>query len=117
MPTEQARLEVFLEDISRFPDPHELKRLQADQHSPGIDIRSNYVNPGRFHTYTPPGVVPNENKQVWVLEIGGGDRVIVGFDKSCRTATILYTASANPHSRGNQYKQDVVDSMTRFLKG
>jgi hypothetical protein len=116
VPTEKERLQVFLEDISRFPDPHELKLLQGDKHRPGIDIRSNYVNPDRFHTYTPPGVVPNKNKQVWVLEVGGGDRVIVGFDKSCRTATILYTECKNPHLRGTQYKPVAVDSMKRFLR-
>jgi len=115
VPTEKARLEVFLEDISRFPDPDELQRLKVDKDSPGTNIRSNYVPSKRFHTYTPPGVVANKNRQVWVLEIGGGDRVIVGFDKSHRTATILYTDTKNPKISGNQYKPKAVESMKRFL--
>lgn len=115
--TEQARLLVFLEDINRTPDPNELKRLESDPDRPGTDVRSNYVIQKRFHTYTPEGVKANKNRQVWVLEIGDGNRVIVGFDKAHQTATILYTANKNPHLNENTYKPKAVEAMVRFIRG
>jgi hypothetical protein len=108
----KAKVAQLLQDLSEVRSVEELQALSPQQDSEPTSVRSWYGNQQRFHRYEAP-VGPRE---VWVLEVDAGDRIIIGFDRSTHRHTLLYTCSGHPHGQRTDYKPEVMAAMQRFLR-
>ncbi len=111
-PNVKAKVTLLLRDLSEVRSVEELKMLVPVEDN-ASSIRSYYSLDGRFHQYKSSG----GDRVVWSLEIGGGNRVLIGFDRGTNKHTIVYTQSANPHENDSEYKPEAVAAVDRFLRG
>jgi hypothetical protein len=112
-PNLKGKVAQFIQDLSEVGSVEELQALTPGGKGDPTSIRSLYNIERRFHRYGSP-VGPRE---VWDLEVDGGGRTIVGFDRSTHKHKILYTDTVNVHKNESEYKPEVLAAMANFLSG
>lgn len=111
-PNAKAKVALLLRDLNEVRSVEELKMLVPGEDN-ASSIRSYYSLDGRFHQYKSSG----GDRVVWSLEIDGGNRVLIGFDRGTNKHTIVYTQSANPHKNQSEYKPEAVAAVDNYLRG
>lgn len=111
-PTVKAKVRQFLEDVASVKSRDQLQKLTGNVDTPS-EVRSLYGIQKRFHQHG----APVGQREVWTLEIRGGQRVIVGFDNGTGAHQLVYSERANPHRNERDYLPEVEASIRRFLEG